>query len=228
MKSIRDAALSLVVEDGLEGFSVHKLADRVDLTAGALYRYFESRDEMLIAVQAEVLAVFDRYLAIVLEHLADRGLLEQVVAACRAYVALSALQPQRFQLNAQFISAPRPVFDADVVEPTAARTIQMLGRLASLLERAEASGLLSDGDAQRRAVVAWSSVHALVERQKLERLAPTVFAPGALMDELLVTLLLGWGASADAAASAMKSECSMDVLRAAVDRAEAYEEVEDV
>ena len=230
LQSIKDAALDLVVEDGLDGFSVHKLADRVDLTAGALYRYFESRDEMLIAVQAEVLAVFDRYLQIVLERVADQEILDQLVVMCRAYDALADLQPQRFQLNAQFVAAPRPVFDANAVEATAERTRQMLGRLAVVIARAQTEGQLRDGSAGRRAVVAWSSVHALIERRKLERLEPEMFEPKALMDELLLTLLVGWGASLKAAKIAVDKELQNDMLRAAMETAEAQheEEVDDV
>lgn len=225
LQSIKDAALELVVEDGLDGFSVHKLADRVDLTAGALYRYFESRDEMLIAVQAEVLAVFDRYLEIVLAQVAERPVLERIVVACRAYVALADLQPQRFLLNAEFIATPRPVFEAAVVEETASLTRQMLGRLASLIELGQAEGVLGAGDAGHRTVIAWSSVHALVGRRKLQRLLPDMFEPGALMNELLVTLLAGWGAEpADVNDVVNRETISMDALREAMVLAEAQQD----
>lgn len=226
LRSIKEAALELVVQDGLEGFSVHKLADRVDLTAGALYRYFESRDEMLIAVQAEVLAVFDRYLQNVLEVNASRPVLEQIVIACRAYVALADLQPQRFQLNAAFVAAPQPVFDADKVASTAITTLAMLGRLASIIEVAQSDGQLRDDNAQRRSVVAWSSLHGLIERRKLARLAPVAFDPARLVDDLLLTLLVGWGASLKAATLVVQMDVSQDMLRTAMDLAEAQTEVD--
>lgn len=228
LQSIKDAALELVVEDGLEGFSVHKLADRVDLTAGALYRYFESRDEMLIAVQAEVLAVFDRYLEMVLDGCANFVALERIVVACRAYVALADLQPQRFQLNAEFIATPRPVFEVGVVEETAELTRQMLGRLVVVIAEAQKDGTLRPGNAGHRAVLAWSSVHALVGRRKLHRLVPDMFEPGALMNELLVSLLAGWGADLETAQRAVQTELvSMDVLREAMELAEAQHDEEE-
>ena len=204
LKAITDAALDLVVEDGIEGFSVHRLAERVDLTPGALYRYFDGRDEILIAVQAEVLAVFDVYLENVVDAVAGRPLLERIVLTCRAYLALADLQPQRFRLNSQFVGALQPVFD-DVgrVTETAHRTQRMLSRLGLLIAQAQLDGVLRAGEATHRAVVAWSSLHALVERRKLERIAPVAFSPAALERELLRTLLCGWGAGWDEAEEAV-------------------------
>lgn len=226
LRDITGAARDLVVELGIEGFSVQKLAGRVDLTAGALYRYFESRDQMLVAVQVEVLSVFDRYLELVLQAAATSPILEQIIVALRAYVALAELQPQRFELNARFIGSMRPIFDAPAMEQTAGRTLAMLGRLSDLVARAQREGQLREGPAQHRAALAWSSVHGLVERRKLERLAPDAFAPEALMNELLLTLLVGWGASLKAAQNAVGKELSIDELRAAMTVAEAQDEVD--
>lgn len=226
LRSIKDAALELVVEDGLDGFSVHKLADRVDLTAGALYRYFESRDDMLMAVQAEVLNVFDRYLAQVVSGASDRPILSQVVTICRAYVALADLQPQRFVLIAQLVAAPAQVFDQERIEPTADRTLAMLGRLADLIAQAEASEQLNTGNSAQRAVIAWASIHGLVERRKLVRLQPETFDPSSLMDELLTTLLVGWGASLEAAREAVEQPISNPDFRDAMQRAQAQQEEE--
>ena len=49
---IVEAAGALVAEGGVEALSMGRLADAVDFTAGALYRYFPSKDAVLSALVA--------------------------------------------------------------------------------------------------------------------------------------------------------------------------------
>lgn len=205
IRSIKDQALNLVVEDGVEGFSVNKLAGRVDLTPGALYRYFDGRDEILASIQQEVLEGFDRYLGAVAEEFAEESSLSQFVVICRGYMALERLQTERFKLIAHLVAFPEPIFDDEVMGPVLELVLRMLGRVSVALEGAVEAGQLNDGDSLRRAVVAWSSVQAIVERRKLARLMPETFSPESLADELLETLIVGWGASREDASAALSA-----------------------
>ena len=47
---ILDAAMALVIEGGFEGLSMRALARRVELTPGALYRYFDGQDALIAAL----------------------------------------------------------------------------------------------------------------------------------------------------------------------------------
>lgn len=223
LRSIKDAALELVVDDGVDGFSVHKLADRVDLTAGALYRYFSSKDEILIAVQTDVLAEFDRFLESLQSRQSKEPVLHRIAGICRGYAALADLQPQRFALIAQLVAVPQQVFDDAAVAPVAERTMSMLGRLAEIVRDAQDTGVLGEGNAERRAVVAWASIHGVVERRKLARFAPTVFDVEGLLDELLFTLLVGWGAETRAARAAVDDKPNPRTLKAALRAAQTSE-----
>jgi hypothetical protein len=92
----------------------------------------------------------------------------------------------------------------------------MLGRLALLIAQAQNDEVLREANATHRAVVAWSSLHALVERRKLERLSPLAFDPQALERELMLTLLVGWGASWDAAQAAVDAPIPRDLFADAI------------
>jgi AcrR family transcriptional regulator len=48
-------ACELYLEDGLDGFSMRKLARHVGVTAPALYRHFQSREEVLAGILREAL-----------------------------------------------------------------------------------------------------------------------------------------------------------------------------
>ena len=52
---IVEAAIALLDSEGLDAFTMRRLADELDTAAGSLYRHFESRDAVLVAVHDEVI-----------------------------------------------------------------------------------------------------------------------------------------------------------------------------
>ncbi|MFU8803466.1 MAG: TetR/AcrR family transcriptional regulator [Bradymonadaceae bacterium] len=197
LQTIKDTALELIAEDGLDGFSVHRLADRLDLTVGALYRYFDSVDHLLSAIQVDILESFDQYLGDVAHRLQEQTPLRQFVAICQAYVALDALQPERFRLIARFVSGPDPRLDTEAAKSAMEPTSRLLGHLARVIEEGQRLEQLSPGSPLDRAIIAWSSLQGMADRRKLTRLQPEVFDTKRLTRELLRSFLLGWGAQAE-------------------------------
>lgn len=56
---IRAAALALVDAEGLEGLSMRRLATALDVSAASLYFHYATKDELLEAVAADILANVD-------------------------------------------------------------------------------------------------------------------------------------------------------------------------
>ena len=56
-KRIIDAATALLQEAGYDGFSLRKLAERLGLTAAAIYIHFTDKDALLRAVLDQEFAV---------------------------------------------------------------------------------------------------------------------------------------------------------------------------
>jgi len=216
LESIREAALDLVIADGVGQFSVHRLAERLDLTVGALYRYYSSVDEILMAVQIDVLEAFDRYLEGVLRGL-EATPLERIAILCRAYAELDRLQPERFRLIGRFVSNPDPVFDDEAASAGMVPTMRLLSRLAEEIEAAQLDDELSSGAPLDRAIVGWSSVQGIMERRKLGRLDADTFDDERLMRCLMSTLLIGWGASPKAAQSVLANTPDTDYFAAALE-----------
>ena len=52
-QAILDAALALIEVSGIDGWSMRELAERVDYTPGALYRYFDGKAALLAALTDE-------------------------------------------------------------------------------------------------------------------------------------------------------------------------------
>jgi AcrR family transcriptional regulator len=96
-----DAAVSLIAERGVRGFSLAEASRRVGVSSAAPYRHFADRDDLLAAVAVRALETFTSMVA----EEAMRGEREAVVtpeqrlsAMARAYVRFAAQQ--------------RPLFDA--------------------------------------------------------------------------------------------------------------------
>ena len=56
---IVDAAIEILDRDGLDAFSMRRLADALDTSAPSLYRHFESREAVLVAVHDELIGEID-------------------------------------------------------------------------------------------------------------------------------------------------------------------------
>jgi AcrR family transcriptional regulator len=51
-RDILDNAHQMLIAHGLEGISIRALADRIDYTPGALYKYFPSKEALIDTVRA--------------------------------------------------------------------------------------------------------------------------------------------------------------------------------
>lgn len=60
-KALRDAFISLVEEQGLDGFTVNDLCARADLNRGTFYNHFRDKDDCLQAFEDEIMADLDHY-----------------------------------------------------------------------------------------------------------------------------------------------------------------------
>lgn len=98
---ILDAARGLLLERGLDGFSLREVARRADYTPGALYTYFASVDDLLAALGIEGLSALGSYLG----EVGESPPAERAVSLGEAYLRFAAERPEEYEV----------VFDALVV-----------------------------------------------------------------------------------------------------------------
>lgn len=75
------AAIKIVGSEGFEALSMRSLADAVELTPGALYRYFSNKDQVIEAVFGGGTALDDRLLAIAKRRVSDLNAVRQALKA---------------------------------------------------------------------------------------------------------------------------------------------------
>src|ERR1700683_2355806 len=89
-----DAAIGVIAERGVRGFSLAKASRRLGVTTAAPYRHFADRDELLAAVAARALSVFAARLAG--PAAAAETPARQLAAMAGAYVRFAAQQRPLF------------------------------------------------------------------------------------------------------------------------------------
>jgi AcrR family transcriptional regulator len=92
---LKDAALQLIVEQGVHGTGIREIASRAGCSEAALYRHWENKDAMVQSLFREHLQEVNRLLGQALRS--DGSLADQVLAAARATYRLYDEQPLVFR-----------------------------------------------------------------------------------------------------------------------------------
>ena len=90
-----DAAIEVIAERGLRGFSLAEVSRRLGVTTAAPYRHFADRDELLAAVAARAVGVFADLLTA--DAAQVDGAPARLAAVAAAYVRFAAQQRPLFE-----------------------------------------------------------------------------------------------------------------------------------
>ncbi|MEM1414922.1 MAG: helix-turn-helix domain-containing protein [Myxococcota bacterium] len=205
---ILDAAMRLLAEGGWEGLTIAKLASELDYAVGALYRYFDGKDAILMSLQGRVvermIADMKRALkaadALIADHPeaeAEDAALLRVRAALGVYETLPLRRPTDFKLLAFTLGEPRELVDEKRLDPGKLPPFRMLlAGMGAQLIAAASVGALRRGDTARRAIRLWGAMQGVLQLGKLGRFEGTLSDP-LLAEELVEDLLAGFGADRD-------------------------------
>lgn len=213
LDDILDAALDIVAAEGLEGLTMSRLARELDYVPAALYRYFDSKDAIVAAMQrrtvTELHADLKRERAGWAERLHSEPdctrAIAELLAAARFYSDLPARMPERFRLVSVLMGDPRPLVGDDDARRVAPMILGVLAEVRDLFEAAERAGALDAGDALERTLAYWSSLQGVLQTAKLARMEYGAFEPGRLSVVTAETLLRGWGADPDTIETARRA-----------------------
>lgn len=200
-----DAAMDLIAERGLEALTISSLAGRLGMSVGGLYRYFEGKEAILVALQEHAIARFAEEQRAALDRAEHRlrasrfrahepiGMLYRLVATFSVY--LGPRPDAQHRLLDTFVSAPGPFLSDERARAVNALLHPILGVYRELFEDAVRCGALAPGDPLQRTHIVWAAVHGLDHFRKRDRLQPRHLRTGALLHETYRTLLGGWGAN---------------------------------
>ncbi|MDP2339967.1 MAG: helix-turn-helix domain-containing protein [Deltaproteobacteria bacterium] len=201
---IVDAALAHVEAEGFETLTMQRLAHELGFAVGALYRYFPSKDGLLLAVQQRVLEHLGEDLGHALtridEHARRARLstkaqsLLRVLVAVASYRTLPARRPQHFAMMCRWLGDPRPLVDPAEALPHVPALLALLQPIAALFDEATAAGALTPGPGHQRLILMLGALQGVLQLQKLARFGVATLDVDALADEASSALCLAWGA----------------------------------
>jgi AcrR family transcriptional regulator len=211
-EDVQRAALKIVAAEGLSALTIQRVAKEVDASVGGLYRYYPSKEAMIMAVAAAILRELDeaqaRDLVAARSLLATSGASEQVVELTELMLLVSVytrLGTRNFEhhalLNAVHadVSPVLPVEGAEeldkAVEPLLVRVVQQLKKL-------EANGTFVVADGTMRAYVLWATMFGVNQFRTRDRFVPAMYASRKILADMFANLVTGFGAPREAAARA--------------------------
>lgn len=205
LRRILDEAMRQVEEGGFGGLSVNKLADAVDYTPGALYRYFGSKDALLSALIERVLGEVRDDLGRAQAQLpAQATPLARLWALVDGYRAFAKREPHRFGLLAMSLAEPRILLsDGAAAQPVMAMLMSAMQPLAETIAAAARAGQLAAGDAAERTVCVFAFLQGVLPLRKRSRHVPRVLDVDRLVVQGTRALLIGWGAKGRAVDAAL-------------------------
>lgn len=92
-QAILQAAQDIIAEKGVDGLSLREIAQRIDYSPAGLYEYFNSKDDIIMAVCVEEFAQFSAYLERVPIDLSPA---ERIIQLGQAYLDFARNNPERF------------------------------------------------------------------------------------------------------------------------------------
>ena len=153
---ILSAACDLLVTGGLDGLSMRKLATRVGVTAPALYRYYESKETVLVDVVGEAFKVFAQYLYRAVE---GRTPVERFSLTGRSYLAFALEHPQYYAL----LHAAHEIMGHETLPHEATDHACAVGQfMVDRVREGMECGMLKAGPPETVARTIWAHAHGLV------------------------------------------------------------------
>lgn len=146
------AARSLYMERGPESVTMRAVAERVGVTATALYRHFADKDAILREVMGEGSRLLGSHLFRALEA---PTALERLRATADAYLDFAASQPQAYR------SLFEPGQDGAEESPMHRQRGAVRRFLRDRVREGMDAGVLAEGDPDGMAMSLWAMLHGL-------------------------------------------------------------------
>jgi AcrR family transcriptional regulator len=153
---ILEHARDLFVEAGMAGFSMRRLAERVGVSAPAIYRHYQDKEAVLLAV---VDAGYDRFASYLARALAGITPADRLDRSGEGYARFAVENPAYYRL--MFMSSRDDFGYVAIPAQNEARHRLGLQMLIDRIRECQEAKLLRAGEPIELALVVWSLSHGL-------------------------------------------------------------------
>ena len=163
---ILQAAKELFLEAGYDATTIRRIADRVGVSAPALYLYFHDKDAIMLALCDQTFGRLLELIADIEKTVGDP--LDRMCAFGRAYARFGLEHPDEYRLVFMADHVPEQIRRTghrtvtDDPERPGAKGAMVFGRLVAILSQAEASGAKLAYPPDTCAELCWMGIHGVV------------------------------------------------------------------
>jgi AcrR family transcriptional regulator len=170
---ILNEARELLLEAGLSGFSMRALAERVGVTATALYRHFDDRDALLASLLDQGFRTFGSYL---MRALSGATPLERFRLTGKGYLDFALEHPRDYELmfltNCEDLGLQR--LSEEIAQRAQSTFVFLVDRVSECME----AGVFARADSRTVAVYVWAQTHGLASLWLVGQLAKSLDLAG--------------------------------------------------
>ena len=165
-EEILQAAKELFLELGYEATTIRRIADRVGVSAPALYLYFQDKEQMMLALCDQTFAVLIESIAEIENTVTDPR--ERVRRFGEAYLKFGLAHPDEYKLIFLGANIPESIRKLGHRMPTDDPTRPGIGgalvfqRLVTMLVEAKEGGLKLNYPPDTCAELCWMGIHGVV------------------------------------------------------------------
>jgi AcrR family transcriptional regulator len=164
-KNLRDrisaAAQELFIAEGVSGISMRKIANRVGVTAPAIYRHFKDKDELLHEIIGVGLGILQSYLEPAFK---EEKPLDRLRKMIEYYLDFALEQPQYFDF-AFLVPSHGIRLTEELARHNRSTFMYAIQQVHLCMEQ----GVFVKGDPLETAIMIWAEAHGLVTLFRLER-----------------------------------------------------------
>ena len=164
-RRIQEAARTVFAERGYAGASIELIARAAQLSVGAIYLYFRSKEDLYVSLVEDALTVFDVEMAQVREQAEVGKRLAETWAILVRWAERDAEGPRILRLLAQ--PAIRPQLSDEVVTAVSAGIARIQDHMGACVADGIHAGLYRQVNAREIADLAWSVLLGSLDAQEM-------------------------------------------------------------
>ena len=155
--AILDAGRDLYLEGGLAGLSMRKVAQRVGLSATAIYRHFDDKEDLVLSICEKGFSRFSQYL---FRGLKGKTPSERMALSADAYLDFALEQSGYYEV--MFMTPPRQLGMARLAARAHEEISPSFQYLVDRVRECMDAGDFAPGEPRPVAAIIWSHCHGLV------------------------------------------------------------------
>ena len=185
MNRLHQAARRNIAKNGVQGLQLKELAKELGYTSPALYRYYPSKEALIVDLQKETLHIMCRALHLFLTHFESSSSLVKLILCSKFYIGYSKNSPASFSLNNSVFSSTSILLGGDDRDSIIHAMKEVLILIQEQFNQLNITG---EHNTFTLTMCLWSALHGVLLTQKYQE---DFAVPSP--DHLVYTLLIGWG-----------------------------------